>query len=244
VRMAATSAAVAVVALGGLAWIAAAGAQGPAATRPRTVVVEDWSEQPLGHVGVPIGWEGQSRGRAQYDFIVEERRSSAGSAKVLRLRSDRDNSIIGKRLGKVDVRQYPILEWEWRVKALPEGGDSRRAAPDDQAGQLYVVFPRFPAAVRSRIIGYIWDSTVPAGQVFESPRTGMLTYLVVRSGSADLGRWIVESRNVLEDFKRIYGADPAEGVELLSIGIDSNDTQSTAESYMGVIRFRTLNRSE
>ena len=77
---------------------------------------------------------------------------------------------------------------------------------------------------------------MPAGETFESARTSMLTYVVVRSGSADLGRWIRERRNVLEDFKRIYGEEPVEAVEVVSIGIDSNDTASRAESYMGAIR--------
>ncbi|HXJ79623.1 MAG TPA: DUF3047 domain-containing protein [Candidatus Methylomirabilis sp.] len=198
--------------------------------------MEDWREQALGHVGIPVGWEGQSRGHADYDFLVE----ALGSRKVLRLRSHRDNSIIGKRVGKIDVKKFPILEWEWQAVTLPAGGDSRKAATDDQVSQVYVVFPRFPSAVRSRIIGYVWDTTVPAGQIFESPRTAMLTYVVVRSGSADLGRFIVERRNVRADFKRIYGEEPAEEVELVSIGIDSNDTASTAESYMGAIRFREL----
>jgi hypothetical protein len=202
-----------------------------------TVVVEDWSEQRLGHVGIPVGWEGQSRGHATYDFRIELQESD-GANKVLHLVSNRENSIIAKRVGKIDVRKHPILEWDWRVVKLPTGGDSRKAATDDQAAQIYVVFPRFPAAIRSRIIGYIWDSTVPAGEIFESSRTSMLTYVVVRSGSADLGRWIRESRNVLEDFKRIYGEEPAEAVEVVSIGVDSNDTASRAESYMGTIRFR------
>jgi len=220
-----------------LARLAPALGEAASETRSRIIVVEDWSEQTLGHVGIPVGWSAQSRGHATYDFRVETRESSEGAHKVLHLLSDRENSIIAKRVGKIDVRKHPILEWEWRVAKLPTGGDSRKAATDDQAGQIYVLFPRFPAAIRSRIIGYVWDSTVPAGEIFESSRTSMLTYVVVRSGSADLGRWIREQRNVLEDFKRIYGEEPAETVEMVSIGIDSNDTGSRAESYMGTIRF-------
>ena len=227
----------AAVAVGCLAGLAPASGQSTSEAGPATVVVEDWSEQALGHVGIPVGWEGQSRGRATYDFRIETRESGEGFHKVLHLLSDRENSIIAKRVGKIDVRKHPMLEWEWRVVTLPMGGDSRKAATDDQGGQIYVVFPRFPAAIRSRIIGYVWDSTVPAGEIFESSRTSMLTYLVVRSGSVDLGRWIRETRNVLEDFKRIYGQDPVEAVEVVSIGIDSNDTASRAESYMGTIRF-------
>ena len=66
----------------------------------------------------------------------------------------------------------------------------------------------------------------------------MVTYVVVRSGPADLDKWITERRNVLEDFKRIYGEEPDEPAEIMSIGIDSNDTRSRAESYMGAILFR------
>jgi hypothetical protein len=227
----------ALLAAGCLVGLTPASGQQTPEVGPSTVVVEDWSEQALGHIGIPVGWEGQSRGRATYDFRIEARESGEGAHKVLHLLSDRENSIIAKRVGRIDVRKHPMLEWEWRVVKLPTSGDSRKAATDDQAGQIYVVFPRFPAAIRSRIMGYVWDSTVPAGQMFGSSRTGMLTYVVVRSGSTDLGRWIRESRNVLEDFKRIYGHDPVEAVEVVSIGIDSNDTASRAESYMGTIRF-------
>ena len=79
---------------------------------------------------------------------------------------------------------------------------------------------------------------LPAGRIFPSARTGMVTYVVVRSGSADLDKWITERRNVLEDFRRIYGEEPGEPAEIVSIGIDSNDTRSKAESYMGEILFR------
>jgi len=203
------------------------------------VVVEDWSGQPTDHKGIPVGWRGQSWGQPKYDFKIEEGTRSGRPGKVLHLLSEGDNSSISRQVGKIDVRQYPILEWQWRVVTLPTGGDSRKAATDDQAAQIYVVFPRFPAAVRSRVIGYVWDSTVPAGSVFPSASTKLVTYVVVRSGSADLGKWITERRNVLEDFERIYGEEPDGPAEVVTIGIDSNDTGSRAEAYMGTILFRT-----
>jgi hypothetical protein len=61
--------------------------------------------------------------------------------------------------------------------------------------------------------------------------------VVVRSGAAELGTWITERRNVAEDFKRIYGSEP-EPPAVLSIAIDSNDTRSTAESFIGPLLFR------
>jgi hypothetical protein len=92
--------------------------------------------------------------------------------------------------------------------------------------------------VRSRIIGYIWDSTAPAGSIFRSQKTGLVTYVVVRSGEADLNKWLTESRNVCQDYKKIYGEDPEEKVEAVSIGIDSDDTRSRAEAYVGELLFR------
>jgi hypothetical protein len=64
-----------------------------------------------------------------------------------------------------------------------------------------------------------------------------VTYVVVRSGEADVGRWITERRDVYRDYIRIYGEEPAEEARVISVAVDSNDTHSRAESYVGEIRF-------
>jgi hypothetical protein len=64
-----------------------------------------------------------------------------------------------------------------------------------------------------------------------------VTYVVVRSGPADLDKWLTERRNVWDDYRRIYGEDPAEDVGAISIGIDSDDVNGKAESYFGRIAF-------
>jgi len=137
----------------------------------------------------------------------------------------------------VNLKETPLLEWSWKASVLPKGGDSCKKVTDDQAAQIFVVWPRFPTAVRSRIIGYVWDTTAPAGTICKSEKTGTVTYIVIRSGTADLGKWFTERRNVVEDFQKIYGEAP-DNPEALSIAIDSNDTSSTAESFMGTILFR------
>src|SRR5262249_60197787 len=134
------------------------------------------------------------------------------------------------RKGKVNPKETPILEGTWKAVTPPKGGDPRRKETDDQAAQIYVTWPRFPEAVRSQIIGYIWDTTVPAGTIVKSQKTGTVTYVVVRSGSADLGKWITERRNVVEDYRRIYGVAP-DNPGVISIAIDSDDTSSSAESF-------------
>jgi len=198
------------------------------------VVVEDWSRSQAGARGIPPDWTGQNWGSPAYDFTVVDN----GGHKVLHLRSRDEGSTISREVrGEVDLKATPVLEWRWKAVALPQGGNSCRAATDDQAAQIYVAWPRFPQALRSRIIGYVWDSTAPVGTVCKSEKTRTVTYIVVRSGPGELGTWVTEQRNVRDDFKRVYGEDPDQPAAV-SISIDTNDTHSVAEAFVGAIVFR------
>jgi hypothetical protein len=198
------------------------------------VVVEDWSNVPLGTKGIPPEWTGQQWGSPQYDFVVVE----DDGKRALQMKSRGDGSTIAKDIkSKVALEETPILQWSWKVVTLPKGGNSCNKATDDQAAQVYVAWPRFPEAVRSQIIGYVWDTTAAVGTICKSQKTGTVTYIVVRSGSANLGKWLTESRNVREDFKKVYGKEP-DNPGAVSISIDTNDTHSVAESFIGPIIFR------
>jgi hypothetical protein len=196
-------------------------------------IVEDW-KQNVGATGIPTGWQAQNWGSPKYDFKVEEHDGRL----ALHMKSANEGSTISRDVkGKVNLRDTPILEWTWKVVALPKNGNSCKKATDDQAAQLFIVWPRFPEAVRSRIIGYVWDTTLPVGTVCKSEKTGTVTYIVVRSGATDLGQWMSERRNVVEDFSKVYGERP-ESPGGVSISIDSNDTNSVSESYMAAVAFR------
>jgi hypothetical protein len=198
------------------------------------VVVEDWSKAPVGHKGIPPEWKGQQWGTPAYDITVEE----DGGKKVLHLKSKNESSTISKEVkGKVNLKDTPILEWSWKMVTLPKGGNSCVKAVDDQAGQVFVMWPRFPEQVRSRIIGYVWDTTQPVGTTCKSEKSGMVTYIVVRSGAGEAGKWVTERRNVAQDYKKVFGEDP-ENPGAVSVSIDSNDTSTVAESFMGAIAFR------
>lgn len=197
------------------------------------VLVEDWKDK-IGATGVPPGWQHQNWGSPKYDFKVEEQDGRA----ALHMKSQNEGSTISKEIkGKIDLKATPVLEWSWKAAVLPKGGNSCKKATDDQAAQVFVVWPRFPEAVRSRIIGYVWDTTQPVGTICKSEKTGTVTYVVLHSGTADLGKWVTERRNVAEDFRKIYGEAP-ENPAGVSLSIDSNDTNSVAESFMGAIVFK------
>ena len=202
-------------------------------TSPPEVVVEDWGRMPVGARGVPDGWRKYETigGHPAYDFeIVQD-----GPRRALRMRSARDHSTIARDLS-VDLARTPILEWTWRIRALPVGGDVRRRETSDLTAHLFVVWPRMPAMLRSRLIGYGWDATAPAGTVTRSRKTGTVTFVLLHSGREEMDRWITERRNVVEDYRRIHGEAP-DNPGALALSIDSNDTQSSAEGLIGSIRF-------
>jgi len=206
------------------------------ATAADQVVIENWKAYPLGTTGLPGDWKPQNWGTPHYENlkIVEDE-----GRRALYMKSANDSSTINKEIkGKVRLKDTPMLEWQWKSSVLPKGGNSCKKATDDQAGQIFVVWPRFPEQVRSRIIGYVWDTTQPVGTICKSEKTGTVTYVVVRSGSGELNKWVAETRNVVEDFKKIYGEAP-EDPAILSASIDSNDTGTTSEAMIGAIRFKS-----
>lgn len=197
------------------------------------VLVEDWSRHAVGARGVPAGWREYETigGHPAYDLTIVE----DGGHRALKLRSRDDHSTIAKDL-KVDLARTPILEWSWKITALPKGADVRRKETSDLTAHVYVVWPRFPALLRSRLIGYAWETTAPAGSVERSRKTGTVTFFVLHSGPAELDRWITERRNVVADYRRVYGEDP-ESPAAVALSIDTNDTRALAEGLIGSIRF-------
>jgi len=205
------------------------------ATADRTVVIEHWTSQALGRRGIPFGWTGETFGRrAEFDFVIEQE----ADQRILHLRSRNEHSTIVKDItGTVSLKETPILQWTWKVTMLPKGGDLRRKETTDIAAQLYVVWPRVPKFLGARIIGYVWDGAAPPGAIVPSQKTGTITFIVIQSGSENLGTWVTERRNVYEDYERIFH-EPPDQPRAITLSIDSNDTHSEAESFIGPVMFR------
>jgi len=199
------------------------------------VVVESWTGQRLNSQGVPETWRTYETigGHPVYDFTVVE----LDVGRALRMRSIGDHSTIAKKV-QIDLKTTPWLEWKWKVVTLPEGADIRRRETSDTAAHLFVIWPRWPATLRTRLIGYVWDASLPIGSVQPSQKSGAVTFIVVRSGRAELGTWLTERRNVREDFLKVYGEEP-ENPAVIALSIDTNDTKSPSEAFIGPIRFRS-----
>lgn len=188
--------------------------------------------------GVPPGWAlDHKAGTANL------RLEKVGDAYFVHLVSDRNSSFGIKRELQVDLKEFPFLNWQWKAVRLPQGGDVRNAATDDQAVQLYVAFSAtgFPAALNTPAIGYIWDNEAPRGWTGRSEQTGggQIRYMVLRNKSDHVGEWYTEARNIHDDFRKLFPElneiDPITyGIQL---HINSQYTKSGAEGWIGGIYF-------
>jgi Protein of unknown function (DUF3047) len=196
------------------------------------VPVADLVPARLPAAGVPAGW-----GVTEFagsDPAVELGRMDGRVA--LRLRSEQNSFALHRDLA-LDVEQYPILTWSWNVTRLPTDGDVRDPERNDQAAQVYVVFPRWPAPrTNSDVLGYVWDSRAPVGTALSHPRAPNVRIIVVESGPDRLDTWVRERRDVAEDYRALFGRRPPRAGKL-AVMIDTNDTRSGAEAWFGDLAF-------
>ncbi|NTW60415.1 MAG: DUF3047 domain-containing protein [Nitrospirae bacterium] len=192
-----------------------------------SIVIADFSTWIAAKGILPTGWELKVKsGKAAFDVMRD------GDIPALHLKST-DSSFSLQGEVNVDVKRYPVLSWKWKVTQLPKGGDFRKSRADDQAAQLFVAFTKTKAIV------YIWDTTAPQGLMESTSPAPFMTVkvVVVRSGPSELGKWIAETRNVYEDYKKFYGDEPplAKGMRFQ---INSQHTKTSAESSFADVVFR------
>jgi hypothetical protein len=149
-----------------------------------------------------------------------------------------DNTSFGLRKEmEFDLKDYPYLNWKWKVTRLPEKGDFLNKATDDQAAQIYVLFPRFPAKLNTELVGYLWESKAKnKGKEGESPAWSKSRVIVLQAGSEKLNQWVQEKRNVYEDYKMLFKKEPPK-VGGVALYINTQHTHGQAESYFGPIYF-------
>ena len=157
---------------------------------------------------------------------------------------------------RIDSREYPIVQWRWRVENTLKKGDVREKEGDDYPARLYIAFEYDPSLLgffeklkyeTARLfygqyppagaINYIWESSAAVGTSVPNPYTDRVVMIVVESGEARLHQWISEERNIYEDYGKAFGKNPPmiSGVAIMT---DTDNTGESATAYYGDIVFR------
>ncbi len=175
-----------------------------------------------------------------------------GRETVLRAESRASASaIVYRKL--FDVYEYPKLRWKWKVMNVYEKGNAGTREGDDYPLRIYVLFKYDPDragfydsikyGLAKMIYGeypphsalnYIWANREDETGIITSTYASNSKMIVLQKGKKNLGRWIVEERNILDDYRRAFGADPP-AMATLGIMNDSDNTKEASVSYMGFI---------
>jgi len=85
-------------------------------------------------------------------------------------------------------------------------------------------------------VEYVWDESIPEGTILESPYTKKIKQLVVQTGPSMANEWAVESRNVSEDYRKLFGETPKMKAAAIAIMTDSEGTSGEAEAFFDDIQ--------
>lgn len=184
-----------------------------------------------------------------------------GGTTVVRATSENSSSVLMENLD-IDPREFPLLRWKWKAPRLVPGADTTRRQTEDAPVRLIIAFDgdkdklpfgdQMTFAETRALLGldppyatleYVWGAGAPKETVVENGWNARIRLLLVRSGAERVGEWVLEMRNIVDDFRRAFGEEPG---RIISIGIhcDSDATESRSEGYFGDIKFLRRDEAE
>jgi len=178
-----------------------------------------------------------------------------GGAVVVKAVSEASASGLTREIN-INLKEYPIVQWRWKVANVLKKGDVTRKEGDDYPARLYITFEYDSGKVSffkkaqyetTRLlygqypplgaINYIWESKAPKGTVAPNPYAEQVKMIVVETGAERLNQWVSEERNLYEDYKKAFGEEPPM-ISGIAIMTDTDNTGESATAYYGDIVFR------
>jgi Protein of unknown function (DUF3047) len=206
---------------------------GGCSASPECTVLADFEEYPEG--GLPLGWytyqdrkhvvrvTGELQNDKERFVVVRE-----GTNQFIRaLVYDQAHRIILRNGENMEwnIRDNPILRWEWRAEELPQGAREDKSKLNDSGAAVYVLFDKDWLG-RPRGIKYSYSSSLPIGS---TASYGTLRVLVVSSEPEDgTGKWIAHQRDVAADYEALFGRRPKGQPSAIFLWSDSDSVDGSA----------------
>jgi len=175
------------------------------------------------------------------------------SVSALKLNSDSSASALVYK-NKFDIYNTPNIEFSWKINKVIHGADGSTKVGDDYPVRIYIMFEYDPvkSGIKDKAVfntlkyfygeyppesslNYVWSNIEYKTPMINSPYTDRVKVLFLNSGNASAGKWIVHTRNVLDDYKKFFKKNPPK-FATLGIMIDTDNTGKIAESYIDYIR--------
>jgi hypothetical protein len=203
--------------------------------------------------GFPTGWKPLTFKKIERHTVYSLVKD--GDTVVVKAMAESSASGLVREI-KIDPKEFPVVQWRWKVSNVLRKGDVRRKEGDDYPARIYITFEYDPSRLgffdkakyeMIRLlygqyppigaINYIWESKSPQGMMIPNPYTNRVIMIVVESGETKLNQWVSEERNIYEDYKKAFGQEPPmiSGVAIMT---DTDNTGESATAYYGDILFK------
>jgi hypothetical protein len=154
---------------------------------------------------------------------------------------------------KFDVYRYPAAKWRWWVSNIYQKGNARTKSGDDYPLRIYIAFEyrpeeagfyqkaRYEAArliygqyPPHSAINYIWASREDEAGILTNPYAEEVKMIVLEKGNRYVRQWRDEEVNILEDYRKAFGADPPRMATIVIMN-DSDNTGEKSTSYLDYV---------
>jgi hypothetical protein len=187
----------------------------------------------------PIYYEGKLRETYNYAVKMEN------GDKFLRFDGKRGKHLSFPLLNneEIDIYSTPILSWKFRIHEIPVGANEDDGDKNDAAASVYVAFDLGRVLFKKvpKTIRYTWSSTLPVGTEL-SKFYGNQKIIVIGTGNQNLGKWQTFERNIVEDYKRLFGDDPPSKPLAILILSDGNNTESNVKADYDDLMLKTVQK--
>ena len=156
---------------------------------------------------------------------------------------------------EISTGKWPVISWRWKIDHILQKGDVTKKSGDDYSARIYITFKYEPDKVSfferikfnliklfygeyppTSAINYIWANKAEKGLIVDNPYTDRVKMIVIESGSAKQGQWLMEKRNIVEDYRKAFNDDPPM-ISGIAIMTDTDNTKEASRAWYGDIIF-------
>ena len=190
----------------------------PLPLQAETIAVSDFPTTGL------ASWSEKSfSGQTQYTIVKYK------GDQVLLADSKNSASALYKKI-RIDLEKTPCLNWDWLVTRHLGAINERHTQGDDYPARVYVVIDGGVFFWKTRALNYVWSNNQPVGSTWSNAYTDSARMIALQSGSAHLGRWRTEKRNIRADLRQQFGED-LRYIDGIAVMTDTDNSHGQARSY-------------
>ncbi len=153
-----------------------------------------------------------------------------------------------------NVSEYPKVKWLWKTDKIFTKGNAKSKKGDDYPIRVYIIFEYNPSeagfGLRMKYklakaiygeypphssLNYIWANREHDKPMILSPYTSRSVMIALQSGPENVGKWMTEEINIIQDYQEAFDEDPPMHASI-AIMNDSDNTGENATSYIDYIQ--------